>query len=33
MKTLMTAKELLRLPNDGLRYKLMKGERILTYVF
>jgi Uma2 family endonuclease len=27
-KTLMTAKELLRLPNDGLRYELIKGELI-----
>ena len=30
-KTLMTAEELLRLPDDGLRYELVK--RVQTYVF
>lgn len=28
-KTLMTAEELLRLPDDGLRYELVKGELIV----
>ena len=32
-KALMTAEELPRLPNDGLRYELVKGERALTHVF
>lgn len=30
-KTLMTAEELLRLPDDGLCYELVKGK--LTHVF
>ena len=32
-KALMTAEELLRLPDDGLCYELVKRERALTYVF
>ena len=32
-KALMKAEERLRLPDDGLRYELVKGERVLTHVF